>query len=185
MTTTLLLIRHGETDANVQRRYIGRTDVPLNKNGHAQAAELRTALAEHHITAIYHSPYQRTHATAAQLGDNLHADSRLAELDFGDWEALTYDEIPDRDHLCRWYDDPWHLAPPNGETLHQLDQRLTAWLHDIIRLHPNQTIAAVSHGGPLRWLLAKYLHRDTAQFHTLRLPPGGHAILKLTEGDLR
>ncbi|TCP55785.1 alpha-ribazole phosphatase/probable phosphoglycerate mutase [Tumebacillus sp. BK434] len=185
MTTTLLLIRHGETDANVQRRYIGRTDVPLNATGLAQAAELRAAFSEHRIAAIYHSPYQRTLATAAQLGEELRADERLAELHFGAWEALTYDEISERDHLYSWYDDPWHFAPPGGETLQQLDLRLSSWLHDILARHPEQTVAAVSHGGPLRWLLAKYAHRDTTLFHTLRLPPGGHAILKLSEGDLR
>ncbi len=182
---TLLLIRHGETDANVERRYIGHTDAPLNANGHRQAKELKAALAEHAICAIYHSPFQRTRDTAAQLGAVLQADLRLSELHFGDWEAHTYEEIAERDLLFAWYDDPWNIAPPNGETLCQLDERLTAWLTDIIARHDGQTIAVVSHGGPLRWLLAKYEHRDTAQFHSLRLPPGGFAILRLCEGDLR
>ncbi|ASS76469.1 hypothetical protein CIG75_16885 [Tumebacillus algifaecis] len=183
--TTLLLIRHGETDANVQRRYIGHTDVPLNETGRQQAVRLRQTLAEHDIATIYHSPYQRTRDTAKHLGINLQADPRLSELHFGAWEAQTYDEIADRAHLFAWYDDPWHLAPPGGETLQQLDSRLTDWLHEMLIVHPKQTIAAVSHGGPLRWLLAKYGHRDTAMFQTLQLPPGGHAILMLTEGDLR
>ncbi|PWK14821.1 histidine phosphatase family protein [Tumebacillus permanentifrigoris] len=184
----LILVRHGETSGNALRQYIGRTDLPLNERGSQQIIELRNRLAPllTKVTRLSHSPLLRTQQTAELLipdFDQHSADPRLLELNFGDWEAQTYAELEAtaREQLWRWYDDPWTVAPPNGETLQDLDIRLSAW-HERIACDASadETLLVVSHGGPIRWWYAKYVLQDPARFHHLHLPPGGFAHVRRT-----
>jgi alpha-ribazole phosphatase/probable phosphoglycerate mutase len=178
----LILVRHGETAGNALRQYIGRTDLPLNERGREQIAELRGRLPLGRVTRVSHSPLLRTRQTAELLHNATpSADPRLLELDFGDWEAKTYAELEAaaRDHLWRWYDDPWQVAPPGGETLQDLDARLTAWHEDVLlSAGADETLLVISHGGPIRWWYAKYVLQDPTLFHNLHLPPGGFAHLR-------
>ena len=173
----LIFVRHGETDGNARRQYIGRTDLPLNGRGREQIRTLRETLALPETSRVFHSPLRRTTETTQLLFfKGGIPDPRLMELDFGAWEARTYAEIEaeDRDHLWRWYDDPWQVAPPGGETLQDLDARLTSWHEDtVLAAAPDDTLVIVTHGGPLRWWHAKYVLQDTAHFSNLHVPPGG------------
>jgi len=180
----LLLLRHGETDGNRDRRYIGRTDLPLNATGHQQAQAAAEALRHVAITEVHHSPLLRARQTAAAVAAGrslpMFEDPRLAEVDFGEWEGLTYSEIEarDRERVWAWYDDPWQLAPPGGETLAQLDARVMSWLRDTTaRLGTTagtgtSTVLVVAHGGPLRWLRATLEHANPALFWQLRCATG-------------
>ncbi|MBL0385821.1 histidine phosphatase family protein [Tumebacillus sp. ITR2] len=185
--THVLFVRHGETDGNARRQYIGRTDLPLNEKGVEQIQRLqeKLSLELREVAQVFHSPLMRTTQTAALLlGNDLlaHADPRLAELDFGEWEAKSYNDLEAEyhDHLWRWYDDPWNVAPPNGETLQDLDARLTAWHESIVR--SIGTTLVVSHGGPIRLWYAKYVLQELTRFHSLHLPPGGFVHVRRT-GD--
>ncbi|MCX7569264.1 histidine phosphatase family protein [Tumebacillus sp. DT12] len=187
----LVLVRHGETDGNVMRRYTGRTDVPLNENGRVQAAALGRELAEESVGRLVHAPSRRTRETAVLLaagmnvgGMRLEAEERLWELDFGAWEGLTYEQAHARDgaRLWAWYDDPWTVAPPGGETLRALDERLTAWQEEMCAGHGGETVIAVTHGGPIRLWVAKYAFGDAGLFPQLWVPPGGHVVCERSEG---
>src|SRR6185437_6606991 len=94
--TTLLLVRHGETDWNAERRYQGHADVPLNDRGVEQARELAEQLAGERIDAIYSSDLSRAHATAEIVGERLGVpvvtDPDLREIDVGAVEGLTFEE---------------------------------------------------------------------------------------------
>lgn len=197
----LILVRHGETEANRLRQYIGRTDVHLNEVGREQAREAARNIASFlsevgtppvTVHKVFHSPYERTRETAllimqhlikeAELSidlrqsDRFQSDTRLAELHFGDWEGLTYEqaELRDRDRIWAWYDDPWQVAPPNGERLSELASRVAEWSAEVATdAHfQQQTMLVVSHGGPLRWFLAEHVLQDRQCFHTLKWAPG-------------
>src|ERR1700687_5980435 len=118
----LIVVRHGETFYNAERRLTGQSDVPLNPLGERQAAALADCLATEHLDAIITSDLERTRVTARAIAYNhgLHVqeDSDLRELAFGEWEGYTYDEVLARDAnlASLWRADPSQYAPPGGET---------------------------------------------------------------------
>ncbi len=151
MGTTILLVRHGETDWNRERRVQGHTDRRLNETGLAQALALADELAGERIDAVYASDLARAletaRAVAQPLGLPVEVVPELRERDFGTWEGLTDDEI-----LARF---PHARAQPWGdaETHEELAERVLDALRGIARRHEGGTIVVVSHGGPMRAVL--------------------------------
>jgi broad specificity phosphatase PhoE len=152
--TELLLVRHGETDWNRERRFQGHADPPLNDAGREQAHELAESLAREGIDAIYTSDLQRARETAeilaARFGSEVVALRELREIDVGDWQGLTWPEIEERhpDGAARWGRDGhgWD----GGETYDQLRERIVAALRGIAARHPGQRVLVVGHGGTVR-----------------------------------
>jgi broad specificity phosphatase PhoE len=150
--TRLLLIRHGETDWNVEGRWQGHADVPLNACGHAQAQEVAASLSGTRIDAIYASDLKRAAETAAPLahsqGLKIRIDPRLREIDQGKWQGLLIEEIQTRygEEFRRRRENPLEVAPPGGETALQVRERVLTAVKDIHAAHPDQTVAIVSHG---------------------------------------
>jgi alpha-ribazole phosphatase len=176
----LILARHGQTDWNIQRRYQGQTDIPLNETGIRQATALAHCLSETPLDAIYASDLQRATKTAqiiARLqGQTVIQDARLREMDFGTWGGLTFDEIQEREAemLFAWMADPAHVAPPEGETLRKAQARVQSALDDTLQAHPTGTVLWVAHGGVLRVLLAV----------TMGLEPTGHWRFRISVASL-
>jgi adenosylcobinamide kinase/adenosylcobinamide-phosphate guanylyltransferase len=137
--------------------------VSLNAVGHRQAAALARRLADEPIDAIYASDLQRAWQTAEAVAAHhdlpVHRDPRLRELHFGIWEGLTYAEIEaqDPEALAAWREDPLNVAPPEGETLAELAQRVAALRADLEAAHPEETALLVSHNGVLRVLICQAL----------------------------
>jgi broad specificity phosphatase PhoE len=140
VTGSLLLVRHGETEWNLQRRYQGRSDSPLTERGVAQAhaiGRLLETLPETAGAGIIASPLGRARRTAALIREHLPAgtelrfDDRLRELSLGSWDGLTYQEIATRapgvfDGDGRYQ---WYFRSPDGEPYDAFAGRLTEWLH--------------------------------------------------------
>ncbi len=150
--TTLILIRHGETDWNLEGRYTGQSDIPLNARGLQQAEALASKLCATKIVAIYSSDLLRASQTALRLqaGNDipLHLDPRLREIHQGEWEGLYLDEIQAR-YRQAWEkrkNAPLEVAPPGGETVGEVRQRVLEAIREIINRHPQETVAIVSHG---------------------------------------
>ncbi|MFD2368972.1 histidine phosphatase family protein [Brevibacillus sp. GCM10020057] len=206
-----LWIRHGETDMNRQKRYVGHSDVPLNERGQFAAKELakRWASAKDGAVRIYSSDLCRCVQTAQPLaqawGVQIATVSALRELSFGDWELFTYEQLMAHDakRAARWYDDPLDCAPPNGESLRQLGERVGSWLrgvlaeltalrnrHGAARLGCGavdeafpELIAVVTHGGVIRWFQAAWLAQDPERYwQTAGLLPG-EALLVEWDGQ--
>jgi len=154
-TTTLLLVRHGETAWNAEHRIQGHLDIPLSTTGIQQAARLAEHLATEPIEAIYSSELVRARLTAepvsARSGVAITVESRLRERSFGIFEGLTLDEIaarhPEGFHRWRERDPEWAIE--GGESGRQLIDRVLEALHDIVERHRGGTILAVTHGGVL------------------------------------
>jgi broad specificity phosphatase PhoE len=150
--TRLLLIRHGETDWNVEGRWQGQIDVPLNARGRQHASQIADELVGEDIQAIYASDLSRALETAqplaSRLGLPVRTDARLREINQGEWQGLLVTEIQARyAELFRLRkDNPRTVAPPGGETVSQVQERVEQALNDILQRHPGETMAIVAHG---------------------------------------
>lgn len=176
----LLLIRHGQTLWNAELRYQGQADVPLNELGRRQAEALARRLAGETIHAVYASDLQRAVDTATPLAAShrleIITDARLRELNFGEWEGHTFEEIRRREpeRYQAWLRNPEQFSAPGGETGAQLRERVQAWLEDARAQHDEQTVAVVAHGGSLMTLLQI----------TLGLPPEARWKFRMAHGSL-
>jgi broad specificity phosphatase PhoE len=156
--TTIVLVRHGETDWNRENRFQGHADPPLNDRGRAQARQLASELRAESFIAAYTSPLRRAHETAAivaaELGLEPVSYDALMEVDVGSWSGLTRDEVGQRfpEGYARWleYGHGWD----DGESYEELGDRVVSGLLEIARMHPGERVLAVTHGGPIRSALA-------------------------------
>jgi broad specificity phosphatase PhoE len=187
MTETTLrvyLVRHGEVEANVGMRYLGRRDDPLNGVGRKQARQLGEVFTRLKISEVCSSPLQRARVTARAIADatdcGLSVDSRLVEMDFGPWEGLTRDEViarsaQDKLLLERWERDP-SVAPPGGESLVAVQNRCLALLNDLLQQGLG-SIALVSHVGPIKAMLCAALGLPLAGSRRMFLDPATISVV--------
>ncbi|TWG83952.1 putative phosphoglycerate mutase [Cupriavidus gilardii J11] len=153
--THLIVIRHGETAWNRERRLQGQLDIPLNDTGVAQARALAASLAAEPIDAVYSSDLSRAMQTAAPLGDALgltvQPDVRLRERSYGNLEGMTYAEVAQRcpEDFALWQARVPDYAPLGGETLRNFHERAVEGVLALVRRHPGERIALVAHGGVL------------------------------------
>jgi broad specificity phosphatase PhoE len=195
MPTRLLLLRHGQTELSVQRRYSGHGDPELTPLGHAQAAGAAARLARvPEIAAVLTSPLRRARQTAevvaAAAGAPLAVRPRLIETDFGKWEGLTFAEARARDPQLHadWLGSE-EVAPPGGESFAAVGRRVAAELADVLRDHPGATLVLVSHVTPIKMLLRDALqggpgvlyrlHLDLAALSIVDFYPDGGASVRL------
>jgi len=173
--TRLLLLRHGQTELSVQRRYSGRGNPELTEVGRRQAADAARYLAQKGgISAVISSPLQRAHATATAaadaLGLSVAVDENLTETDFGEWEGLTFPEAAKShpDVHGRWLRDT-SLAAPGGESFDEVGQRVQRARDRIVAEHPGATVLVVSHVTPIKTLLRLALDAGPTILHRVHL----------------
>ncbi len=164
----LVIVRHGQTSANVDGIWHGSTDTPLTDLGRDQARKLGTHF--HHIMAphaIYASPLQRARDTAEAIARahqlDVVVEPRLSEFCLGDWEGLKFAAIEQNDPGGRLYSDP-DFAPPNGESQNRVRQRVVQAMEEILARHPGRNVVMVSHGVALGIALSHYLHGHPARW---------------------
>lgn len=134
---TLVLTRHGPTTRSQPEQHLGqRLDVPLSEAGRAAARDLEARLTGVAFDRVISSPLVRARETAdiALRGGPVEQDPRLAEMDYGTWEGMTYQQIEasDGDYRTRWEADPGRLPCPDGESGDDVARRLRAFLDDLI-----------------------------------------------------
>ncbi|MFI9413272.1 bifunctional RNase H/acid phosphatase [Nocardia gamkensis] len=173
--TRLLLLRHGQTELSLQRRYSGRGNPPLTALGREQAARAAKMLAaKGGIAAVISSPLGRARETAeaaaAALGVPVEVHDGLIETDFGEWEGLTFAEAALRDPglHARWIGDPT-VAAPGGESFEEVLQRVEAVLRDLLGRYPGANVVVVSHVTPIKTLLRLALDVGPALLYRLHL----------------
>lgn len=171
-------MRHGETPAQAELRYYGRTDIPLNKRGKAQARDLARRFCGEELDVIYSSDLRRCLETAQAIasgrGIPVIPCPELRELDFGLAEGLTFEEIASRfpETATLWSKASPHLTFPDGESLAALFSRTERFLEKLKR-SSFRTAAVVAHDGPLRALLCLLRGEDTSAWWRYRFPPAG------------
>jgi broad specificity phosphatase PhoE len=157
----LFVVRHGTTTMNVENRYRGRRDVPLDAQGYQDAVDAARALSGAGLGAVYAGPMRRTIATAQIIADEARVpDLRilhgLNNVDYGVWEGMTSTEAasydPEAFELYRT--SPSHAVCPMGERLSDAQQRMIGALELIGRRHPGETVVAVTHAVMIRLVVA-------------------------------
>ena len=188
MATTIVLVRHGETDWNRGRRFQGHADIPLNAAGLAQVRDLAEQLAGEAFSAAYTSPLRRARESAellaARLGVEVRPCDALKEVDVGSWSGLTVPEVESRfpEGYARWVD--WRCAGwEDGETYDELGRRVVRGLLEITRRHPGTQVLAVTHGGPIRAAAAAALQLQLHEVPAELGPVGNCATVRIAARD--
>jgi broad specificity phosphatase PhoE len=189
--TTILLVRHGETDWNREQRWQGHADPPLNERGREQSHELARQLAEVPFAAVYSSDLARARQTAeivaAAKGLDVVTDRALREIDVGEWCGLTTAEIQERfsDGYRRHAegDDGWE----HGETHAAMSGRIVRTAARIAVAHPAENVLCVLHGGVIRALLAHAAGIELREYRRSYRGPvnGGVARIAVEGGTFR
>ncbi len=184
------LVRHGETESNKERRYLGWTESPLSPLGLRQAEEVGHYLASHGIDELYCSDLNRALHTARVIGAGCGVKPvitpLLREIHFGQWEGLTFDEIESKwgSEISRWLDDPFHKAAPGGESLQEVCGRMSEFLATVSEAAPDgRRIAAVSHGGSIRALLFNILKLTRAAFWDIKIDNASITLIRRAENS--
>jgi broad specificity phosphatase PhoE len=188
--TRLLLVRHGETEGNVNKVWHGALDAPLTERGQLQvvatAERLKQLHAEYSIDAFYVSPLPRAQSTAdaiRQATDLIPiVEPGLREFGLGDWEGRSLQELREVEDLwSRWDADPT-FAPPNGESPLLFNQRAVQTLEILAERHTGETILIVTHGAFLSSVLATWLGTHAKDWRTYDAHNCALSIL-VQEGD--
>ena len=151
-TVPVFLIRHGQTSWNKERRFLGRTDIPLDEEGKIQASQVALSLHNTPIAGLYSSPLSRAWETAEAISNRcsqpIHKVSALTELDQGELEGQCGDVLLDRyaDFFQEWKHNPAHARVPGGETLTECQERASLAVHQILsQYEPGPPVVIVSH----------------------------------------
>ena len=183
----LILVRHGQTAWNIERRYLGQSDVALDACGQQQAQALAERLRHEVLGNASSSDLRRALRTAEVIMEqhpgDVRPDPRLREINMGDWEGMTFGEIQaqDPERLAKWVENPLGCAPPHGETVADLAARVESLLAEL-RLHAEEeTILIVSHGGTLSIMLCLVLGIPSHRRWQIRLDPASVSELWLYE----
>jgi alpha-ribazole phosphatase len=174
--TRLLLVRHGETEWNRQKRFQGQRDIPLNEFGRQQVSVLSRRLKNEAINALYTSDLSRAWETAKSISTIngelvMIKDSRLREMNFGEWEGLTWAEIREKDPsvMENWSKYLAEKGPPGGETLFRFSERILKFSEEINKTHLDETVLLVAHGGTIMVLICLLLGHPLEKYWQFRI----------------
>jgi len=194
--TRLILIRHGQTEANVEGRMCGREELPLAPEGLAQVESLAERLAQFPVSALYASPQLRARQTAAILARRLNLAVTLAddlvEYDFGVISELALEEVEARDpslyaKLAAWLaagpeDDIARPVIPGAEDIDAFAARLLRFKDYVLAAHPGQVVAAVGHGAWIKSLLTLLAGGSLRRKSTFWLDPASLTVVDFSGG---
>jgi broad specificity phosphatase PhoE len=181
---TLVLTRHGATERSEPEQHLGqRIDIPLSDAGRAAAEALGRRLRGVAFARVVSSPLRRAQETAAIVaaGGRVETERRLAEMDYGDWEGLTYEQIRERDEERRaaWEDDPERNACPGGESGADVARRVRSFLEEAVAASDGSRILAVAHSTTNRILLAVALNVPVRDYRRrFRQEPANLTVLR-------
>lgn len=165
--TRLILIRHGQSEANLTRRFAGNYNAPLTELGKLQAQKSAEYVASHYnVSKVYASDLDRAFATgkavADRLGLEIIPDARLREIGAGEWEGMALSEIAEKysdDHRV-WVSDIGHSAPTGGEKVSALAERVFGAVKEIAEQNDGQTVVLATHATPIRATECMVRHGD-------------------------
>ena len=185
--TTLVLLRHGVTLHTAGKRFsggLGGDNPPLSEEGRAQvraAAQWLQSIRDR-IDAVVCSPVRRTRESAEivahELGVPLEEEPGFAEMEFGDWDGLTFVEVAEQDRagLDAWLAD-LDATPPGGESFRAVEKRVLAGLDRVLADHAGRTVVVVSHVTPIKTLVAHVVRAPLDAVFRMELSPASVTVL--------
>lgn len=169
--TEVFLVRHGATEWNAAKRAQGQADIPLTSPGLRQAQTAASRLVAFPLDGVYSSDLIRAADTARVIaephGREVVLDPDLREIDQGEWEGLHISEIAERWPEL-WGPARHYRARPGGEAPADVRRRALRAVVRMTQSHPHGRVAAVSHGGTIRWISAEVLGYDDEQSARIR-----------------
>lgn len=185
--TTIVLVRHGVTAHTTGRRFsggLGGDNPPLSEEGRAQAAEVAAWLTElkDSVDVVVASPVRRTRETAdivaEALGLPVEEEPGFAEMEFGEWDGLTFTEVAerDKDRLEAWFAD-MAAPPPGGESFVEVRERVLAGLERLLATHSGRTVVVVSHVTPIKTLVAHAMESPLDSLFRMELSPAAVSVI--------
>ena len=159
----IFIVRHGQTDGNSARKYFGITDIELNEEGLIQAGLISKRLERENICRIYGSNLKRAFKTAEIIAKphkiNVESKKDLMEINFGDWEGLSFQEIQKSypHEFSKWQNNIMDFTIPHGESVLELKKRVETAFSEILNSARENNVAIVTHGGPIRVILSRIL----------------------------
>lgn len=185
----IVLMRHGSTPWNEEKRYLGHTDIGLSPRGRDELAAVREKLRDRSFGMIYCSDLSRCRESLREVRPDLIEkavyDSRLREMDFGAWEGHTYDQLKDTALYRQWLDDPKHATPPQGESWEAFESRIAKFLAGMLQEAEtgapehgeSAPVLLVAHGGVIRQVVHAFM--NAVAFWDIRIEPGNLLVLTL------
>jgi len=186
MVATLILVRHGQTDWNVNGRYMGWTDEPLNSEGVRQAQSVAQRLSPWPISAVYSSPLQRAVSTADMVAGPhsiaVQTIDELGEMRIGGWEGMFARDIAARypELWKTWRTNPGDFRMPGGESLGEVRERVIRAFDRITAESEGKMALAVTHDVVVRLLSAHCLGTGLDIYRRLEV---GNASITVMERD--
>lgn len=186
-TCCLYLVRHGTTTMNVENRYRGRRDIPLDAQGYQDAVDAARELSRVGLAAVYTGPLRRTIATAQIIADEARVpDLRilhgLTNVDYGAWEGMTAEEAAMYDPVAfeLYRTSPDKAQCPNGERLTDAQDRVIDALQLIGSRHAGESVAVITHAVIIRLVVAKVAPECSDNW---RIPVGRGSLSRFTVQD--
>jgi len=180
--TKIYLIRHGQTDFNLHRRYCGWTDIDLNNQGRLQAEKLVAQFETIDIDIVCASHLKRAVQTARIIfqHQDLYLESDFAEMNFGILEGITADEAMAKfpDIYDTWVHSPWEVTLDAGESFQEFAQRVRRGFSLLLSRYKGKAIALVSHAGPIRLMLCDYFKRPQEDFWSIPQENGSVCMIE-------
>ncbi len=182
--TTIILVRHGETEWNAGDRFQGQQDSPLSALGRSQAQRAAGRLAGLPVAAVYSSDLGRARAVAdaiaARHGLAVRARADLRERDYGVLEGKTLAAAAqtEGEWLVAWRKDPQRCAPPGGETQPEMRARVMRALGEIAAAHPGEIVVVVTHGGPIKSAVLDVLGAPLERWRRTFVANGSLTVLR-------
>jgi ribonuclease H / adenosylcobalamin/alpha-ribazole phosphatase len=184
----LVLVRHAEPTEDSRGRCCGRLDIELSASGRTQCARLVAALAGAPVAAVVSSPLRRARETAQMIAEAHELPvvvvDDLTELDFGELEGKTYDEIASAwpDLYERWMAEPASVRFPGGEGYDDLQTRVARAVSGLRASYDGCTVVAVTHGGVVRAVLADALGLAHDRIFRLAIEPASLTRVSWSDG---
>ena len=162
MKTTLIFVRHGESQANGKGMFAGHLDIDLSARGQQQAELTALYVKEnYHVDAVYSSDLQRASHTALPIaracGKEIIKSPQLREIFAGQWQGLDFDVLQTQyaDSYAVWLNDIGNAHPTNGESVKAMADRIWKAVREIAAQNPGKTVVIVTHATPIRTLLCR------------------------------
>ncbi len=190
MTSRILLLRHGCTPQGREHVFRGLTDDPLGTLGVRQARAVAECLEQAPIARLVSSPLRRARQTIEPLAERLGCPIEIAEglndMDFGDWEGRSLDELEESDpeRLALWRRDPEMVEIPGGERLTQVAARVRETWRGLLEKSQNGDLLICSHRLILKILILDILHKPLKEFLSLPLDPASLSVVSPCDGGL-
>jgi alpha-ribazole phosphatase len=181
----IYFVRHGETDWNKEKKFLGHSDIPLNEKGISQANKLMQYFKDKNIDKIFSSDLKRAYETGKIISSfhNLSPvrDKRLREINFGFWEGLDFNAIYEnyREDFDAWYNDSINTCIPGGESVKEVSLNLVNFLNEL-NLYENNNIIVTTHGGFIKTLLW-YINKNNNIFWEQKLSHGSITAVEISK----